>query len=117
LAALGTWAVTAGPAPLGVEFLGSRTVSPAKNCGGGRGWCSRPSRLSDAQGKAVQRVYSARTALLAHFFADYGFEYSDEEQDEEDVDVENQYYNSKGECPKAWLVVRSRARALNALLS
>ena len=29
--------------------------------------------------------------------ADYGFEYSDEEQDEQDVDIENQYYNSKGE--------------------
>eukprot|EP00879_Flechtneria_rotunda_P003357 GHRR01003585.1.p1 GENE.GHRR01003585.1~~GHRR01003585.1.p1 ORF type:complete len:436 (+),score=159.47 GHRR01003585.1:213-1520(+) len=27
---------------------------------------------------------------------DYGFEYSDEEQEEEDVDIENQYYNSKG---------------------
>jgi hypothetical protein len=27
---------------------------------------------------------------------DYGFEYSDEEQDEEQVDVENQYYNAKG---------------------
>eukprot|EP00983_Pelagomonas_calceolata_P085347 1156532-Pelagomonas_calceolata.AAC.14 len=28
--------------------------------------------------------------------ADYGFEYSEEEQAEEDVDIENQYYNSKG---------------------
>ena len=28
--------------------------------------------------------------------ADYGFEYSDEEVEEEDVDIENQYYNSKG---------------------
>jgi hypothetical protein len=28
---------------------------------------------------------------------DYGFEYSDEEQQEdEDVDIENQYFNSKG---------------------
>ncbi|GAX78776.1 hypothetical protein CEUSTIGMA_g6213.t1 [Chlamydomonas eustigma] len=27
---------------------------------------------------------------------DYGFEYSEEEQDEEDVDIENQYYNAKG---------------------
>lgn len=27
---------------------------------------------------------------------DYGFEYTDEEEQEEDVDVENQYYNSKG---------------------
>ena len=27
---------------------------------------------------------------------DYGFEYSDEEYGEEDVDIENQYYNSKG---------------------
>ena len=28
--------------------------------------------------------------------ADYGFEYSDEDNQEEDVDIENQYYNSKG---------------------
>jgi len=28
---------------------------------------------------------------------DYGFEYSDDEElDDEDVDIENQYYNSKG---------------------
>lgn len=27
---------------------------------------------------------------------DYGFEYSDEEPEQEDVDIENQYYNSKG---------------------
>lgn len=27
---------------------------------------------------------------------DYGFEYTDEDEQEEDVDVENQYYNSKG---------------------
>eukprot|EP00252_Welwitschia_mirabilis_P014702 TRINITY_DN3245_c0_g1_i2.p1 TRINITY_DN3245_c0_g1~~TRINITY_DN3245_c0_g1_i2.p1 ORF type:complete len:442 (+),score=83.74 TRINITY_DN3245_c0_g1_i2:232-1557(+) len=27
---------------------------------------------------------------------DYGFEYSDEETEEQDVDIENQYYNSKG---------------------
>ena len=27
---------------------------------------------------------------------DYGFEYSDEEEVEQDVDIENQYYNSKG---------------------
>jgi hypothetical protein len=37
--------------------------------------------------------------------ADYGFEYSDEEPEEEDVDIENQYYNSKGgrsESAAAW---------------
>lgn len=27
---------------------------------------------------------------------DYGFEYSDEDAEEENVDLENQYYNSKG---------------------
>jgi hypothetical protein len=33
---------------------------------------------------------------------DYGFEYSEDElgQDGDDADVENQYYNSKGECEK-----------------
>lgn len=29
---------------------------------------------------------------------DYGFEYSDEEPEEQDVDIENQYYNTKGTC-------------------
>lgn len=29
---------------------------------------------------------------------DYGFEYSEDEQEEQDVDIENQYYNSKGIC-------------------
>lgn len=29
---------------------------------------------------------------------DYGFEYSDEEPEEQDVDIENQYYNTKGIC-------------------
>merc|ERR1719310_1479036 len=28
---------------------------------------------------------------------DYGFEYSDDDQDEEDVDIENRYYNAKGD--------------------
>lgn len=27
---------------------------------------------------------------------DYGFEYLDDEPEEQDVDIENQYYNSKG---------------------
>lgn len=34
--------------------------------------------------------------FLQYDAADYGFEYSDEEIEEEDVDIENQYYNSKG---------------------
>ena len=34
--------------------------------------------------------------LTVFLCADYGFEYSDEEVGEEDVDIENQYYNSKG---------------------
>jgi len=34
--------------------------------------------------------------IIIGFVADYGFEYSDEEVEEEDVDIENQYYNSKG---------------------
>ena len=28
---------------------------------------------------------------------DYGFEYSEEEEVQEDVQIENQYYNSKGQ--------------------
>ena len=34
------------------------------------------------------------------FAADYGFEYSDDEPEEEDVDIENQYYTAKG-APRA----------------
>lgn len=33
---------------------------------------------------------------------DYGFEYSDEDPEEEDVDIENQYYNAKGTSCKLW---------------
>ena len=33
--------------------------------------------------------------------ADYGFTYSDEEETEQDVDIENEYYNSKGACGAA----------------
>lgn len=35
---------------------------------------------------------------------DYGFEYSDEEPEEQDVDIENQYYNTKGRCWSATLL-------------
>jgi len=34
--------------------------------------------------------------IMSDMDEDYGFEYSDEEQDEEQVDVENQYYTAKG---------------------
>jgi len=36
---------------------------------------------------------------------DYGFEYSDEEPEEQDVDIENQYYNSKGSLFSFFIVV------------
>ena len=39
---------------------------------------------------------SISSSTLLECLADYGFEYSDEEAEEEDVDIENQYYNSKG---------------------
>ena len=48
----------------------------------------------------IGRARSCSPPGLANFctvHADYGFEYSDEEVQEEDVDIENQYYNSKGE--------------------
>lgn len=38
---------------------------------------------------------------------DYGFEYSDEEQEEQDVDIENQYYNSKGSFGLQYVFVSS----------
>lgn len=37
---------------------------------------------------------------------DYGFEYSDEETEEQDVDIENQYYNSKGTTLFLYLITR-----------
>lgn len=68
---------------------------------------------------------------------DYGFEYSDEEPEEEDVDIENQYYNSKGQSwwghqqqhsawntlgarcssPPACFLFRRRRRLLSQLLA
>lgn len=39
---------------------------------------------------------TARGVTHANIPADYGFEYSDEEVQEDDIDIENQYYNSKG---------------------
>ena len=41
-------------------------------------------------------LYWQRNDQILGSCADYGFEYSDEEVEEEDVDIENQYYNSKG---------------------
>jgi len=50
--------------------------------------------------------------LVARVLADYGFEYSDEEPEEEDVDIENQYYNSKGApVPSRGGVARMRLHA------
>ena len=37
------------------------------------------------------------------YTADYGFEYSDDEAQEEDVDIENQYYNSKGDLQSLYV--------------
>jgi len=45
---------------------------------------------------------------------DYGFEYSDEEQDEEQVDVENQYYNAKG-LSRSFLSIFYCCRSLSSL--
>lgn len=42
--------------------------------------------------------------VLCADMEDYGFEYSDEEPEEQDVDIENQYYNSKGTVGSAGLV-------------
>ena len=39
------------------------------------------------------------------FTADYGFEYSDDEAQEEDVDIENQYYNSKGDLHSLYILL------------
>lgn len=48
--------------------------------------------------------------------ADYGFEYSDEEPEEEDVDIENQYYNSKGEISCCWST-EAAAAALTGIMA
>ena len=42
---------------------------------------------------------------------DYGFEYSEEEQEEQDVDIENQYYNAKG--TSNWFVLSFFVSLLN----
>ena len=43
---------------------------------------------------------SGSLTLLSPARSDYGFEYSDDEPEEEDVDIENQYYTAKG-APRA----------------
>jgi len=45
---------------------------------------------------AIKNLSSQSSFIMSDMDEDYGFEYSDEEQDEEQVDVENQYYNAKG---------------------
>ncbi|KAG7568132.1 Winged helix DNA-binding domain superfamily [Arabidopsis thaliana x Arabidopsis arenosa] len=70
---------------------------------------SRKTQKSEAEAKFSHRSYFALIhesfgVLLLHRIVmasdadmeDYGFEYSDEDQEEQDVDIENQYYNSKG---------------------
>jgi hypothetical protein len=42
------------------------------------------------------RAACCALALSTAPCTDYGFEYSDDEPEEEDVDIENQYYNAKG---------------------
>lgn len=44
----------------------------------------------------VNVVTSVLVVILDADMEDYGFEYSDDEPEEQDVDIENQYYNSKG---------------------
>ena len=46
--------------------------------------------------------------IMSDMDEDYGFEYSDEEQDEEQVDVENQYYNAKGGRSLLFVIERRR---------
>lgn len=47
-----------------------------------------------ALGRRVRRPDGACAAMSDD---DYGFEYSDDDQDEEDVNIENRYYNAKGD--------------------
>jgi hypothetical protein len=47
---------------------------------------------------------------------DYGFEYSDDEPEEQDVDIENQYYNSKGSGPPP-LLLASRSVGMYTLFN
>lgn len=54
--------------------------------------------LADVRAGLCPGTHPLMLPLCCRHGPDYGFEYSDEEeQDEQDVDIENQYYNSKGE--------------------
>jgi hypothetical protein len=57
-------------------------------------WLAKRGPALRMRGRSADRA--VRPASLRAMHADYGFEYSEEEQDEEDVDIENQYYNAKG---------------------
>lgn len=96
------------------DMEGEATREGAIHCGGEaakrrreRRWAARP-RARSAARSAPKNGAAARAAsnsplsmpgvrTTTAIQSDYGFEYSDEEQEEEDVDIENQYYNSKGE--------------------
>jgi hypothetical protein len=54
-------------------------------------WKARPCTLRGPRVRRTTLTWRAGCVL-----ADYGFEYSDDEPEEEDVDIENQYYNAKG---------------------
>ncbi|KAK4785657.1 hypothetical protein SAY86_002346 [Trapa natans] len=57
----------------------------------------RPRRTYVHRGAAVPCFWPRPSRGCADAdMEDYGFEYSDEEPEEQDVDIENQYYNSKG---------------------
>ncbi|KAI3820628.1 hypothetical protein L1987_08176 [Smallanthus sonchifolius] len=55
-----------------------------------------PAKISRLhQSPILNQLFIAHLATDADM-EDYGFEYSVEEPEEQDVDIENQYYNSKG---------------------
>ena len=45
---------------------------------------------------SIPRLWLSRRSTLRCQRLHAGFEYSDEDDEEQDVDIENQYYNSKG---------------------
>ena len=64
-----------------------------------RNFWPRPSAIACARGGGTFSGACAAALQPGRAMSDgedYGFEYSDDDQEEEDVNIENQYYNSKG---------------------
>ena len=70
--------------------------------------------LKDRWAGDPARGFAPRAHEMLWGCADYGFEYSSEDEQEQDVDIENHYYNSKGS--ERSLMIRKASGSLQTCL-